>query len=184
MFRTVHSLKGASRAVALNTAASICHELENFFTAVQGGAKMDPNDFQMLFKTCDALAVMGQLLQTGDENAERRLAPLLFTLREAASRLMGSVQMDKPVPQAPNQRMEATDFAEESMKKAQARSQSNSNVNTPGSKKNLNPTTGGVENSVRLPVSKLDNLVAESSDLITIANRNSMHLQTVQQITG
>ena len=173
MFRTVHSLKGASRAVALNTAASICHELENFFSAVQSGAVLSSSDFELLYKTCDALGVMGELLQTGDANAERRLAPLLFTLRETASRLLNSVALAPAIPTAPHLPTEAAQFAEESIRQTREKAYV---------EKKSAPWAANLENSVRLPVAKLDHLLAEGSDLVTIANRNSVSLHSINQI--
>jgi two-component system, chemotaxis family, sensor kinase CheA len=267
MFRTVHSLKGASRAVALNTAASVCHEMENIFSAVQAGAELNSQDYQLMLKATDALDVMGQLLQVGDDNAERRLAPVLFVLREAGTRLLAAVDLitaapgtagTMPIPEAlsmarpdsptvssgetavepspqalttispdlspasapvsapasepvsapiapppptipPTIAPSATNIAQAPSAQSSTSSQAewhSTPAPTPGGMRAASelsigglaaskapaPWAKSLENSVRLPIAKLDNLLAEGSDLITVANRNSACLKSVTQM--
>ncbi|MBU6452609.1 MAG: hybrid sensor histidine kinase/response regulator [Cyanobacteria bacterium REEB67] len=199
MFRTVHSLKGASRAVALNTAASVCHEMENIFSAVQAGAELNSQDYHLMLKATDALDVMGQLLQIGDDNAERRLAPVLFVLRETGTRLLAAVDLitaapatarTMPFPEALStpvlQKLPVTSPEEPPPQCAAPtggmRTAAEMSLGGLAGSKAPAPWAKSLENSVRLPIAKLDNLLAEGSDLITVANRNSACLKSVTQM--
>jgi len=204
IFRTVHSLKGASRSVGLATAASVCHEMENIFAAMQEGAPMETAGYQLIFKTLDLIESMGQLLQTGDKNAERPLAPVLFLLKEAAIKATDTNQ-SPPNQSPPNQSLpnqsppnqsptnqspphqhitdpaacSGRDLAEGAPLSA-ALAKATADTTKTGTESSSWAKT--VENSVRLPVAKLDGLLAESSDLITVTNRNLACLASVNQL--
>jgi two-component system chemotaxis sensor kinase CheA len=172
ILRTLHSLKGASRSMGLATAASVCHEMETILLSGREGSPLDTSDFQILFKALDAIEAMGQLLQTGDNNAERQVAPLLFSLKEHRIKLQ-SVGTEY-LPEGRE---------EDILTKSTDRSTDESMIEST-SEPDFSPSNRAkiIENSVRLPVAKLDMLLAEGLDLVTITNRNAACLEGITQL--
>lgn len=55
LLRTVHSVKGASRAVSLTLVETVCHRWEEVLTTVQGGRPATPEVYELGFAVADAL---------------------------------------------------------------------------------------------------------------------------------
>lgn len=157
IFRTMHSLKGASRSVGLTTMASVCHEMETMLTAGQDGATLSKSDFQLLFQTFDAAEAVAELLKAGDKNAEKMLTPLLFALKESSTQFEQSTASLALRPEANEHRQV-------------------------GRSPSQRPLSRVADGSVRLPVAKLDSLLAEGSELITVVNRNVACLDSMSQL--
>ena len=95
VFREVHSLKGAARAVNLAPIESVCQSLENLFAALKGGRlDVSPPLFDLLHQSVDAL---GRLLAT-DAGVPQPLLAALIRRLDDASRGMSS---DPETPVAP-----------------------------------------------------------------------------------
>src|SRR5262245_51217038 len=55
LFRTLHSLKGAARAVNLETVATAAHRLEERIAKLRDGAALTGEQIELLFAAADAL---------------------------------------------------------------------------------------------------------------------------------
>ncbi len=98
--RTVHSLKGAARAVDVGVVEQACHRIEEIIARVRdGGLDPDRTPFALLLEVVDALADVGARLRAGADLADNALAPLAPRL-EAAAR-GGSAAPAPPAESAP-----------------------------------------------------------------------------------
>jgi two-component system, chemotaxis family, sensor kinase CheA len=76
LFRVAHTLKGAAGAAGAADIADTCHALETMLTdARDGGLKLGPAEFKILFSTADALAAAGRRLRAPAQNDESEDAP-------------------------------------------------------------------------------------------------------------
>src|SRR5262249_17332875 len=74
LFRTAHSLKGASRSVSVGLLETVCHQLEEILAAARDGrAALGPDQFALLFETADGIEEAGMRLR---EQQDLRDAPL------------------------------------------------------------------------------------------------------------
>jgi CheY-like chemotaxis protein len=80
--RTVHSVKGASRAVAAPLIETACHRLEEVLIAVQRGRPASPALHQLCFATVDALEDAGRRLARRQELTGSPLEALVPRLAE------------------------------------------------------------------------------------------------------
>jgi two-component system chemotaxis sensor kinase CheA len=63
LFRTAHTLKGASAMINIGVLESTCHQFEEILTALRKGAlDLAPNLLQLLFEMCDGIQEAGSLL--------------------------------------------------------------------------------------------------------------------------
>ncbi|MEO8605603.1 MAG: hybrid sensor histidine kinase/response regulator [bacterium] len=84
LFRAVHSLKGAARAVSIAPIEVACHRLEEILLAARERGVLDPDRFALCYETADALEDAGQRLRTRQDLADSPLALLNAQLGEAA----------------------------------------------------------------------------------------------------
>ena len=84
LLRTVHSVKGASRAVSLVLVETVCHRLEEVLGTVQPGRPAHPEVFELGFAVADALDDARQRLARKQELAGSPLEALLPRLAAAA----------------------------------------------------------------------------------------------------
>ena len=104
LFRTAHSLKGASRSVNVTVVEQACHRLEEILAAARDGLLAPtPGLFQLLFEVADAIADAGLRLRrkqnlTGSplEGLTRRLAAATRAGEEP--RPVSAVPVPVPVP--------------------------------------------------------------------------------------
>ncbi|MGH7819999.1 MAG: chemotaxis protein CheA, partial [Candidatus Binatia bacterium] len=97
LFRTVHSLKGAARAVNVALVEKTCHGLENILGGARDGLfPVGPELIGLLFEAADALKDAGDRLRTKEDLAGGPLALLLPRL-ETRSR---SPRASGPAPPA------------------------------------------------------------------------------------
>lgn len=86
VFRVAHTLKGAARAVDARAIEGACHALESLLSAVRAGtASLGANEFDLLFRTADALADAGLRLRAGLTLADSPIAAFRVTLANAAA---------------------------------------------------------------------------------------------------
>ncbi|HEY9759597.1 MAG TPA: hybrid sensor histidine kinase/response regulator [Oculatellaceae cyanobacterium] len=84
IFRTVHSLKGASRSVDLSPIEQVCHEMEELFASVRDDeAMLNPKLFRVLFGIADELCSSGAKLRQHKSLDEPRLKELHEELSSA-----------------------------------------------------------------------------------------------------
>lgn len=85
LFRTVHTLKGASRIVGISAVETACHRLEAFLAAARDGRiEPGPEHIQTLFEAADALEEAGKRLRTGEPAEGGMLDALLPRLENLA----------------------------------------------------------------------------------------------------
>lgn len=161
LFRTVHSLKGASRAVNVKTIENACHHLEDVLTQVrQGATPIDQEMFTLFFATADALEETAMRLREEPTLVHSPLAELMPKL-EAAARL----------PSAARVRTEHS-----------ANTPAQDRAIATGADRPPPPTTlpsSGVEaaaeatgaGAIRIPADKLDAFLAQSGELLVARSR-------------
>ncbi|HEX8437501.1 hybrid sensor histidine kinase/response regulator [Archangium sp.] len=84
LLRTVHSVKGASRAVSVSLIETACHWLEEVLLAVQREGNTRPDLMELCFSTADALDDAGRRLAQKQDLLGSPLESLLPRLAEAA----------------------------------------------------------------------------------------------------
>lgn len=81
LFRTAHTLKGASAMINIGVLESTCHQFEEILTALRKGAlDLAPNLLQLLFEMCDGIQEAGSLLSDAgalDDAALHAIIPKL-----------------------------------------------------------------------------------------------------------
>jgi two-component system chemotaxis sensor kinase CheA len=86
VFRAMHSLKGASRAVSVHAIERVCHALEHRLDAVrEGSAPLAPPVIEMLFAAVDAIRDAVGRLRGGASLAGSPIEALLPQVSEAAA---------------------------------------------------------------------------------------------------
>ncbi|PTL83193.1 response regulator [Vitiosangium sp. GDMCC 1.1324] len=100
LLRTVHSVKGASRAVSVGVIETACHWLEEVLMAVQRLGHASPELMELCFTAADALDDAGRRLAQKQDMKGSPLEALLPRLEEAA-RAPGSPPARAPVPETP-----------------------------------------------------------------------------------
>lgn len=180
--RVAHSMKGASRAVGLKVIETIAHYMEEVFAAaMHNQLRLSPDVCDLLYDGLDLI----QTVVDGDENDEEALAQVLMQLEQVVARSASETSFEPAPSAAP--KIEALP-AEESH---------------PASNHKLKPVesppaiaevpaahspaaeTGPVairpaEESIRVPVSKLDHLMAEVSELLVARMQSEERVRDVQ----
>lgn len=77
LFRSAHSLKGASAAFGLTPIEHVCHWLEDRLEAARDGLMPEPHEFAELFAAIDAVQAAGRRLAAGEELGDKPLLPWL-----------------------------------------------------------------------------------------------------------
>lgn len=142
LFRTAHSLKGASRSVGQRLLERACHELEDTLGAWQQGTLAPSKElFRLLFAIGDAIGAVGDELRAGAVPVATRIEALLPLL--AATR--AGMRTELP----------------EDEHGAEAMAAPVSSV--------AHPSPG--ESSIRVSTRKLDDLLVESGELLGARRR-------------
>ncbi|WNG32120.1 response regulator [Cystobacter fuscus] len=100
LLRTVHSVKGASRAVSVGLIETACHRLEEVLAAVDNQGPAHPELMELCFATADALDDAGRRLATKQDLKGTPLEELLPRL-EAAAQSPESLRARALVPTPP-----------------------------------------------------------------------------------
>lgn len=101
LFRTAHSLKGASHSVSVTLIESACHRLEEILSGLRDRRLvLTPDLVQLLFASADAIEEAGSRLRDKKDLADAPLARLLTRL-EAAAVAPGSGQSEAPEEMPP-----------------------------------------------------------------------------------
>lgn len=106
MFRAAHSLKGASRAVDVQSIESVCHHLEDVFSAIRDGSlDMTPEVGSAILATSDAIASAGEVLRARKPIDETHFADLPDRLQKIVSVQdpVGETEEDSEQNSVPNE---------------------------------------------------------------------------------
>ena len=101
LFRTVHSLKGASRSVNAHAIEAACHRLESTLAAARDQRRtLDAELIQLLFTTTDALKDAGERLRARQPLVGAPIQTLLPQLEAAARRADETLPVVSTAPPA------------------------------------------------------------------------------------
>jgi two-component system chemotaxis sensor kinase CheA len=98
LLRTVHSVKGASRAVSLVLVETVCHRLEEVLITVQRGRPASPEVYELGFAVADALDDARQRLGRKQDLTGSALEELLPRLTAAAQGQAPTAAPAQPPP--------------------------------------------------------------------------------------
>lgn len=170
MFRAAHSLKGAARAVDATVIAKACHQMEGVLSRARDGTEELGADLvQVLLGAADALREAGARMAAGHDLAGSSLAELTRQLEGMAP----------PAPAEP--RSDATEWPDRGRPDDGPAPRARPAHPTPPAQPPP-PTTSGaapadpgtaphLDTMVRVPASKLDLLLASSTDLLVVRSR-------------
>jgi two-component system chemotaxis sensor kinase CheA len=154
LFRTAHSLKGASRAVGAGLVETACHRLEEIVQAFRDGVLApDKEVIQLFLATADAIGEAGERIGARQDLSGSALAALLPRLSSAtdreppAKRTSASPPKPIPLPEPPP---------------------------VPELPPVPVPRPSGAH-VVRLPAAKLDALLAQNEQLLVARRRSDAH---------
>ncbi|MBZ0303249.1 MAG: hybrid sensor histidine kinase/response regulator [Anaerolineae bacterium] len=180
--RVAHSMKGASRAVGLKVIETIAHYMEEVFAAsMQHQLKLAPDVCDLLYDGLDLI----QTVVDGDENDEETLAHLLMHLEQVVAG--SAIPADEPVQEA----KEATNHhGEEPPAGTNHKSPPAEPIQQPAEMPippSLVTDTSTVmmrpmEESIRVSVGKLDQLMAEVSELLVARMQSEERVRDVQSL--
>ncbi|MFC1960843.1 response regulator [Chloroflexota bacterium] len=162
-FRAAHSLKGAARAVSLPEIEMLSNSMESVLQeARDANLVLKPNTCDVLYDTLDALQ---RLLDGKDVELEKLKARLAVLSGESvslsgASTPVATAQADEPLPK-------------------NGEPENGTNSPTDG------PTPGlamAAEETIRVAVDKLDNLMAQAGELLVSRISTEQRLSEIQQI--
>lgn len=110
LFRTAHSLKGASRSVNLPMIEEACHRMEEILSKIREGRQSySPELFQIFFAAADALGDAAALLRqkkTLQGSALEGLIPRISMKGEGAGSAPAPRETESPSPKTPISRTE------------------------------------------------------------------------------
>lgn len=152
-FRAAHSLKGSARAVELAEIERIAHEAETVLSAARGGTlEFAPETVDILLQAVDTI----QNLVNGQTVSSEQLQEIVKHLKAAGE------NKSKPQAVIPAAPMPVTPPVEAPPPVTETKP-------APPKKSSVKPTslsTGGVEETIRVSVEKLDDLMAQAGELI------------------
>ena len=173
VFREAHSLKGAARAVDLTDAESICRSLESLFASVQRGElEVHPALLDTVHRALDALTAIVAAAAGETPVSPAEMAALVQDLADAARResppaAPGSGQGPDPedVEQAPEPPAPAP----------------RADAPAAGTGEPVPPRSAS--NTVRISIDKLDHLLMQSEELLTLKLMADRNLEKVRELT-
>lgn len=163
--RVAHSMKGAARAVGFKVIETIAHYMEEVFeAALRSELTLSPEVCDTLYDGLDLI----QNVVDGEENTQEALAAVLVQLEQVVVRGADADEMIELSSESPTAEHDQ-DSTEIPMLVLPNESQATQETIVDGI-----PTDSTTlllrtaEDSIRVPVSKLDQLMAESSELLVI----------------
>ncbi len=182
--RVAHSMKGASRAVGLKVVETIAHYMEEVFEAAQKSKlELAPDVCDLLYDGLDLI----QNVVDGNENNEEALAQVVSQLEQvvlgsattAASspppHTNGTESLPPPPPLEPanNNKRDSAEIK---------RHQTEVQIPTEVANETNTILLRTAEESIRVPVSKLDRLMAEVSELLVARMQADARLEEIQDL--
>ncbi len=167
IFRDVHSLKGASRAVNLPGIERVCQTIESVFHAVrQGSLALTASAYEILFQSVDLLQTMVAEIGSGSPKSAdtdvlpmvRRLEAILTEPRQVILPPMPGFHKDNPRGEEAGRKEElsAIPLSEPRM----------------------------VRDTVRIPVTKLDHLLLGAEEFLTLKSVLKYQINELNAITS
>ncbi|WP_095991378.1 hybrid sensor histidine kinase/response regulator [Cystobacter fuscus] len=174
LLRTVHSVKGASRAVSVGLIETACHRLEEVLAAVDNQGPAHPELMELCFATADALDDAGRRLATKQDLKGTPLEELLPRL-EAAAQSPESLRARALVPPPPEPALPTPAPATPS-----PAAPPSSPAAAPPPPESSAPAAEGLP--VRVSAQKLDALLARSGELRVAGLRLEGRVETLEAV--
>ena len=172
LFRTAHSLKGASRAVGVKPVENVCHQMESLLAGVRDERpSLDPERFALLYATADAIGNAGQQLRAGRPPDADSLGDLATRLTGAARRTAGAsgpASPESPASGQPPGRTETARADEDEEPQAETET--------------VITGTEGQTGSIRIAGQRLDGLLAQSGELLLARHRVESRLEALDTL--
>lgn len=186
IFREVHSLKGASRAVNLLDIEKLCMSLENIFNGLKkGDSKLFPPMFEAFYKATDLLNLLlvdvsQHKKNSNNYNLTQVLKNLDFVHRNSLQTKKGNADEDKNNNMSGFRSVEKKEFendTEQDITKDVQGLIENKAEDNPNILRKENET-------VRISTAKLNNLLQQSEEFISIKTSIEYFTQELQNINN
>jgi two-component system chemotaxis sensor kinase CheA len=166
MFREIHSLKGAARSVDRKEIESVCHPVENLFSALKRHEiTLSPVLFDILYKAVERLSKLISAGGLAQSSADLQIQnELIRQLKEITEGSKSSAGTDKPKHVAEMQPVETV---------------ITSGHSTEDIPKSSDPMT---MESVRIPISKLDPLLLQAEEMIQTKIAFAQRIKELKEI--
>ncbi len=180
--RVAHSMKGASRAVGLKVIETIAHYMEEVFAAaMQSHLRLSPDVCDLLYDGLDLI----QTVVDGDENDEDALAQVLMQLEQVVAGSADETSAEPPASPAPAKSPEPPVEIPVPDTNHKQKTAEHAPVTADAPPPPVVTETGTAavrpaEESIRVPVSKLDHLMAEVSELLVARMQSEERVRDVQ----
>jgi two-component system, chemotaxis family, sensor kinase CheA len=155
--RAAHSLKGAARAVGMTEIERIAHRAENVLQVLQKGGTLPPRAFDTMYDTLDAIQ---QLLKGESVNELDGLLQRLDTIESEYG--SGGAVVPPPPPADTTHAHDDDDRGSDS------------------GESRANPFTA--DETIRVPVSRLDDLMAQVGELLIAKLNAEQHVNDLQEL--
>ncbi|RKG99076.1 hybrid sensor histidine kinase/response regulator [Corallococcus sp. CA053C] len=166
LLRTLHSVKGASRAASASRVETACHRLEEVLEPLIHGRAPSPDLFELCFATVDALDDAGRRLASRQDLSGSPLEALLPQLEQAAQGVP---------PPSPERRPEPVPFAPGPARKG-------AEPTPPAEVEPPVPVVPGEALPVRVSGQKLDALLGRSGELRVAMLRLESHAESLESL--
>ncbi len=178
LFRSAHSLKGASRAVNIEVIEHACHYMEDVLSEVRDGRReLTPDMFSLFFKAADAIQEVGMRLRDDQDLGDSSLHALLPELQHLSERKEPANEpTDKPAatqaePAGAGSSKPVTATAGE-QHAVEATTLPAAHVTAAGTDaEKAAVSSATASSSVRVAASKLDALLAQNGELLVARRR-------------
>jgi two-component system chemotaxis sensor kinase CheA len=193
IFREAHSLKGAARSVGLNDVESICQPMESIFAALKRQEiALTPALYDLFHQAMDTIAQL--VAETGEENSpavQSRVRELVRQLKDMSG---GTAQIELPRNRASRYPESATHplipSLEREGKPSEARrgelepKQSLEELIPLSLKKQEEPNPVVLVETVRIPLARLDPLLHQAEEMVTVKIAASQRAKELQEINN
>jgi len=185
IFRTAHSMKGASRMMGFTSIEKISHELENIFGLLRKGTSdLDADDFDLIYDGIDVISkIVDKMSKDGSEqgidiNSALEKLSKLYSEKEAGAATTAKEPPKKKAPATTKSRKKKTTVEtkeKEPSRKATAREPEKETAITATSEQ-ITEAEDFDDSVVRVPTRRLDDLMNQVSELFTSKIRSNQLL--------
>lgn len=171
LFRAAHSVKGAARVAGVPVVEEACHALEALFAQVRDGARvLSGGDFSLLFAATDALKDAARRLRANEPLEASTLPALIDRLRDVSSVSPDRSDASEGDTGAESVTAPATDVAAATHDTAlDAAEDAQPESIGAAERAPVERAEAQSVDTVRVSADKLDQLVAFTSDLLTMS---------------
>jgi two-component system chemotaxis sensor kinase CheA len=169
IFREVHSLKGAARAVGLAPIESLAHALESLLlSAKERRLSFAPELFDLFYQTLDTIEVVMAQVEAGNSTPPAKVVTLLARLEELAAEVEATRGEDE----------ETQENGDEIVSEANTPQNAEADEEMAASFRPPNTT----DETIRVSIGKLDTLMAQFGELLGAKIRTEQRLVEVHQL--